>query len=105
MYAVASADTVISSKAGGFQTYRLGRGTKVFRAMAVTSFPADFVGGFRRIHVAATWIRGRRLRRYSGSANANRAAPWGAPSIMGANPSTQPPHPLGTAMYCIPPTL
>lgn len=45
MYMVASADTLISSNAGGFQTHRLGRGTTVFRAMAVTSFPAGFVGG------------------------------------------------------------
>src|SRR5581483_10276178 len=42
---------------------------------------------------------------YSGSAKANRAAPCGAPSIPGTNPSTQPPHPLGTAMNCRPPTL
>jgi len=46
MYAVASADTLISWAAGGFQTGRLGRETMVFRAMAVTSFPAGFVGGF-----------------------------------------------------------
>ena len=32
--------------AGGFQMHRLGRGTTVFRAMAVTSFPAGFVDGF-----------------------------------------------------------
>jgi hypothetical protein len=34
----------------------LGRGTTVFRAMAVTSFPAGFVGGFARVHAAA-WTR------------------------------------------------
>src|SRR5689334_23832459 len=46
MYMVASADTVISSNAGGFQAHRLGRGTTVFRAMAVTSFPAGLLGEF-----------------------------------------------------------
>jgi hypothetical protein len=46
MYAVASADTLISWAAGGFQVDRLGREPKVFRAMAVTSFPAGFVGEF-----------------------------------------------------------
>jgi hypothetical protein len=45
MYMVASADTLISSNAGGFQTHRSGRGATVFLAMAVTSFRAGFVGG------------------------------------------------------------
>src|SRR5205823_6017538 len=53
MYMVASADTLISSNAGGFQTHRLGRGTTVFRAMAVTSFPAGFGGRVPWVHAAA----------------------------------------------------
>jgi hypothetical protein len=40
-----------------------------------------------------------------GSANTMSALPRGAPYISGAYPSTQPPHPVGTAMYCFPFTL
>ena len=46
-----------------------------------------------------------RCRRYSGSANANSALPWDDPSILGRNPSAQPPQPLGATMYCRPSTL
>src|SRR5919109_2389512 len=41
----------------------------------------------------------------SGSANANSALPCADPSILGRNPSAQPPHPLGATMYCLPSTL
>ena len=41
----------------------------------------------------------------SGSANANSALPWEEPSILGRNPSAQPPQPLGATMYCLPSTL
>ena len=42
---------------------------------------------------------------HSGSAKANSALPWPAPSIPGRNPSVHAPHPVGTAMYCRPSTL
>src|SRR5215218_5825591 len=42
---------------------------------------------------------------YSGSANANSALPWDDPSILGRNPSAQPPQPLGATMYCRPSML
>ena len=41
----------------------------------------------------------------SGSAKANSALPWEDPSILGRNPSAQPPQPLGATMYCFPSTL
>src|SRR6188472_4494153 len=41
----------------------------------------------------------------SGSANANSALPWEDPSILGRNPSAQPPQPLGATMYCLPSML
>ena len=44
-------------------------------------------------------------RSHSGSANANSALPWPAPSIPGRKPSVHAPHPVGTAMYCRPSTL
>ena len=40
-----------------------------------------------------------------GSVNTWSAVPRGAPNISGAKPSTHPPHPVGTATYCLPPTL
>src|SRR5215218_11441554 len=42
---------------------------------------------------------------YSGSAKANSALPWDDPSILGRNPSAQPPQPDGATMYCRPSTL
>jgi hypothetical protein len=42
---------------------------------------------------------------HHGSANTINAVPRGAPYISGAYPSTQPPHPTGTPMYCLPFTL
>jgi hypothetical protein len=42
---------------------------------------------------------------HHGSANTINAVPRGAPYISGAYPSTQPPHPTGTPIYCLPFTL
>jgi hypothetical protein len=42
---------------------------------------------------------------YSGSAKTMSASPRGAPNISGANPSTQAPNPVGTAIYCLPSML
>src|SRR5436189_1623958 len=52
-----------------------------------------------RSHVASIAVL------YSGNAKANSAAPPAAPSIPGRNPSVQAPHPVGTAMYCLPSTV
>src|SRR5690606_7731257 len=40
----------------------------------------------------------------SGRANTNSASPLLPPSSPGRKPSSQPPHPVGTAMYCRPST-
>src|SRR5829696_3903020 len=44
-------------------------------------------------------------RQSSGSAKANIALPWPAPSIPGRKPSVQAPQPVGTTTYCRPSTL
>src|SRR3954451_21191088 len=41
----------------------------------------------------------------TGRAKTNRESPAPAPSSPGRNPSTQPPHPVGTAMNCRPSTV
>jgi hypothetical protein len=62
--------------------------------------------GERRRRARPRGERGRTLppRRY-GRVKTNSAVPRGTPYISGAYPSTQPPHPVGTATYCLPRTL
>src|SRR5215218_10539633 len=51
------------------------------------------------------WQIANRLFTYSGSAKANSALPCDDPSILGRNPSAQPPQPLGATTYCRPSML
>ena len=47
----------------------------------------------------------RRTHEAQGSAKTISASPLGTPRAPGAKPLTQPPHPTGTATYCLPLTL
>lgn len=59
------------------------------------------------VHYAATAAPGTPMdtRNAQGRAKTISALPLEAPYSSGANPFIQPPQPVGTAIYCLPPTL
>src|SRR4051794_28027864 len=59
--------------------------------------PAIFHGAWVSVGLVPAYSTGR--------AKTNSESPAPAPSNPGRNPSTQPPHPVGTAMYCRPSTM
>jgi hypothetical protein len=61
--------------------------------------------GFTHVISDSLFSIANNLRQSSGSAKANSALPWPAPSIPGRNPSFHAPQPVGTAMYCRPSML